>query len=418
VTPRLACLLLLATVATAAAEVQQPIVRLEATPEQVRVGEPLQLRVTVLVPTWFQKPPVFPTFEIANAVTRLPPDSSFPTSERVNNETWSGIVRDYRIYPLSAAAYSLRGLTMKVTYANPGGDPRVVDVDLPEVGFRGVVPEGAETLDPYIAGSSLTLEREIEGATDDLKAGDAVVVRYVVQLDGLPAMFLPPMIEAPAAPGLAAYLDEPDVSDGEVARRSEQLTLVFDAGGTFEVPGVSLDWWNTAAERIETTSVPPLALTVAGPPPAGAEPESGPMARFRLLGIVVAMLVVFALLLKAVPIARRKIEARAERRRQTEAYAFGAFRKAAASGDEHAAYDALLAWLYRIDPGADARRFAQRFGDEALVSSVDKLTRALFGNGGEMPDLRSLSRSFGSARRRYLAAIAPSTGRALPELNP
>ena len=96
---------------------------------------------------------------------------------------------------------------------------------------------------------------------------------------------------------LAAYLDEPDVSDGEVGRRSEQLTLVFDAGGTFEVPGVSLDWWNTAAERIETASVPPLTLTVAGPPPAGAEPESGPMARFRLLGILVAMLVVFALLL-------------------------------------------------------------------------------------------------------------------------
>ena len=109
---RLASLLLVCMATTAAAQVQQPVVRLEATPEQVRVGEPVQLRVTVLVPTWFAKPPVFPTFELANAVTRLPPDSSYPTSESINNETWSGIVRNYRIYPLSAAAYSLRGLNM------------------------------------------------------------------------------------------------------------------------------------------------------------------------------------------------------------------------------------------------------------------------------------------------------------------
>jgi len=415
---RLASLLLLATVATAAAEVQQPIVRLEATPEQVRVGEPLQLRVTVLVPTWFQKPPVFPTFELASAVTRLPPDSSFPTSERVNNETWSGIVRDYRIYPLSAAAYSLRGLTLTVTYANPGGEPLVAEVDLPEVGFRGVVPEGASTLDPYIAGSSLTLEREIEGATDGLQAGDAVVVRYVAQLDGLPAMFLPPMIDAPSAPGLAAYLDEPDVSDGEVARRSEQLTLVFDAGGTFEVPGVSLDWWDTAAERIETASVPPLTLTVAGPPPAEVRQESEPLARFRLPGIVFGILAAIAVLLKVVPIARRSFRERAERRRQTEAHAFGEFRKTAASGDAHAAYDAFLAWLHRIEPGSEARHFAQCFGDEELVSGVDQLTRALFADGNEMPGLRSFARSVGSARRRYLAAQAPPAGNALPELNP
>lgn len=415
---RLASLLLLATVATAAAEAQQPIVRLEATPEQVRVGEPLQLRVTVLVPTWFQKPPVFPNFELANAVTRLPPDSSFPTSERIDNETWSGIVRDYRIYPLSAAAYSLRGLTMTVAYANPGGEPLVAEVDLPEAGFRGVVPEGAATLDPYIAGRSLTLEREIERATDGLQAGDAVVIRYIAELEGLPAMFLPPMIEAPASPGLAAYLEEPDVSDGDVARRSEQLTLVFDAGGTFEVPGVSLDWWNTATERIETASVPPLRLAVAGPPPAEAEPESQAVAGFRLLGLVVGSLAVIALLLKVVPIARRRFKVRGERRRQTEAYAFGEFRRAATSDDAHATYDALLRWLHRIEPGSDARRFAHRFGDEALVASVDQLTRALFGDGGEVPDLRSLARAVGSARRRYLAAIANPGGHALPELNP
>ena len=35
-----------------------------------------------------------------------------------------------------------------------------------------------------------------------------------------------------------------------------------------------------------------------------------------------------------------------------------------------------MTWLYRLEPGAEARRFAQRFGDERLVSAL-RLHRGL-----------------------------------------
>ena len=172
-----------------------PIVRVAVEPTVTPVGEPLDLTVTVLVPTWFPGPPVYPSFELANAVTRLPPDSSYPTSERVGGETWSGIVRTYRVYPLLGATYRLSGQTMRVTYADPDTrQPVTQDVAVPEIEFRGEVPAGAASLDPYLAGRELTLTREVEGELDSVEVGDAIALHTVLELDGLPSIFLPPLV--------------------------------------------------------------------------------------------------------------------------------------------------------------------------------------------------------------------------------
>ena len=52
-----------------------PVVRVQVKPESVIVGEAAELTVTVLVPTWFTRPVIYPQFELANAMTRLPSDS-------------------------------------------------------------------------------------------------------------------------------------------------------------------------------------------------------------------------------------------------------------------------------------------------------------------------------------------------------
>lgn len=162
----------------------QPVVRAKVTPESVVVGEAAELTITVLVPTWFTRPPVYPSFELANAMTRLPADSSYPIRERVGNESWSGIVRTYEINPMLGATYRLAGQTINVTFANPGSDPVSVEAEVPEIVLRGAVPQGAESLDPYIAGRDLSLSLEVEGELDELEAGDAIVLTYRAELDG------------------------------------------------------------------------------------------------------------------------------------------------------------------------------------------------------------------------------------------
>jgi hypothetical protein len=397
----------------------QPVVRAQVSPESVIVGEAAELTVTVLVPTWFTRPPVYPPFELANAMTRLPADSSYPIRERVGNESWSGIVRTYEIYPLLGATYRMAGQTITVTFANPGSDPVSVKAEVPEIVLRAAVPQGAESLDPFIAGRNLSLSMEVEGELDELVAGDAIVLTYRAELDGLPAMFLPPLAPDLEFDGVSAYRDLADVQDGDTATRAEKVTLVFDAGGEFSIPGIELDFWNTESRSIETAAADGVVVSVHGQPAAPAVGEESGKTPWRSIAwIAPAATGMLLVLWRGLPVLARRYRVAAERRRQMESYAFRQLTAALGSGDSAAAYHALLRWVGRLEPGMDARTFAARYGDESLSETMTSRSAGLYGVAGNAPDLGQVRRQLKIARNRYLAADAVSNTHKLPPLNP
>ena len=197
----------------------RPLVRVEINPETVTVGQAATLRVTVLVPTWFTKPPVFPSFELPNTVTRLPPDSSFSTNQRFGRETWSGIVRDYLVYPQVSARFELTGGIVRVTYADPETRrPVTEDVAVPPVTYAGTIPAGAASLDPFLPAAALTLEQSLEGGSGQLTAGDAMIRTVTARVEGLPSLFLPRLVHDPNAEGITAYPKEPVTEDVQAGR--------------------------------------------------------------------------------------------------------------------------------------------------------------------------------------------------------
>jgi hypothetical protein len=416
---RTLALLIFLLAGSAAQAQQQPVVRVQVSPESVGVGEAAELTVTVLVPTWFTRPPVYPTFELANAITRLPADSSFSMRERVGNESWSGIVRTYEIYPLLGARYRIAGQSMTVTFANPGSAPTSVEVNVPEVTLRGVVPQGAESLEPYVAGRKLTLALEVEGQLDELEAGDAIVLTYRAELDGLPAIFLPPLAPALDYEGVSTYRDLPDVQDGAVASRSERVTLVFDAGGEFRIPGFELRFWNTETRSIETAVADGLVISVQGSPVASiiADGQVG-TAWERLAAGAVVLVLLLTILWRVLPALLRRHRENAERRRQSEAYAFGQLAKALGSGNGRAAYHALVIWLERLEPRMGVSMFATRFGNAELVGALTALSAAVYRDTEVVADFRRLTRGLATARKRCLEQRGTTAALALPPLNP
>lgn len=416
---RYAVISIIALAWNAAIAQETPIVRLTVSPESVAVGEAAQMQVTVLVPTWFPEPPVYPSFELSNAVTQLPPDSSYPTNERVGRETWSGIVRNYRVYPLLSATYRLGGDTMRVTYANPGSEPTTIEVAVPEATLEASVPSGAEGLDPYIAGRRLVLTRELDGDLESLEAGDAVVVRTVAELDGLPAMFLPPLSPELAFEGVSTYADEPVVEDGDLARRIEKVTLVFDAGGEFTLPSIELRWWDMGSRAIATAAVPEQSISVSGPPITPPERARRDDVDWRVLAArLAAMLVVLFLAWHLLRRLRQRAREIAAAQRESEAFAFGTLLKACKHGEAKTTSRALADWLKRVDRRLDAREFARRYGDEDLSRELSALSAHLYGDSDQSVSLSALARSLKAARGRYQARPAAVSVSALPSLNP
>jgi hypothetical protein len=404
---------------TAALAQGQPIVRAEVKPETVNVGESAELTITVLVPTWFTRPSTYPSFELANAITRLPADSSYNIRERIGNESWSGIVRTYEIYPLLGATYRLSGLSVEVTYANPGGDPRTTAVKIPEVAIRGRVPAGAEALDPYIAGQSLSLRLDVNGELDSLEAGGAVVLEYVAELDGLPAIFIPPLAPDLEFDGVSVYADVPDVEDGTPARRSEKLTLVFDAGGEFSIPGREVEYWNTQSKSIEKAVAQGLVIPVMGPPvPIPAGDPSSALRWPRLIAYIAGAIALLVVAWRGAPVLARRYRDAAERRRQTERYAFTQLMSALASRENAAAYHALLHWIERLAPGTTLRSFVSDYGDESLSVEVAALSAGIYSNAATSGDLARIKSKLKKARKNYLERGSGQQVQSLPPLNP
>jgi hypothetical protein len=416
---RYAVISIIALAWNAAIAQETPIVRLTVSPESVAVGEAARMQVTVLVPTWFPEPPVFPSFELSNAVTQLPPDSSYPTSERAGRETWSGIVRNYRVYPLLSATYRLGGDTVRVTYANPGSEPTTVEVAVPEATLKASVPVGAEGLEPYIAGRKLVLTREIDGDLENLEAGDAVVVRTIAELDGLPAMFLPPLSPELAIEGVSTYADEPAVEDGDLARRIEKVTLVFEAGGEFTVPSIELRWWDMGSREIATATVPEQSISVTGPPITRPQRAGDAVVDWRIFAVrSAATLVVLLLAWRLLHRIGRRAREVAAARRESEDFAFASLLKACKTGEANATSRALADWLERVDRHLDSREFARRYGDEDLSRELNSLSAHLYGDADQSVSFAELARGLKAARGRYQARPAAVSVSALPSLNP
>ncbi len=400
---------------------EQPFVRVDVSPQEVSVGEPVRVRVTVLGPSWFPEPPVFPGFEVPNSIVRLPPDSSRATSERIGRATWSGVVRNYQIYPLIGARYRLDGLAIKLTYADPGNPPIALDIDVPPIEFLASVPVGAEKLDPYIAGQALTFTRELDGDPTSLEVGDALVLTYTAELDGLPAIFLPPLVDDVHIDGVSVYVEEAVVEDGRPSRRSEKLTLVFKSGGEVSIPEVSLDWWSTKTKQIETAVIPALSFSVFGPSGFAVQADNGPRENSRSMTIAIVA-VGFMLLLwfsrRSVFAFSQRLRETAAVRRQSEAYAFKQLRKAVHGREPRAVHRALLIWLQCLQPGTEARQFARDCGDGELRRNIDALSAANFSSARKTPDLRGLLRGLAVARRHFQRSPARVDMLNLPPLNP
>lgn len=402
----------------ARAQAREPIVEIDLSPDIVNVGEPVTLRVTVFVPTWFARPPEFPSFEIPNAVVRQPPNLSRPTSRRVDGETWSGVTRSFEIYPLLPAAFRLDSQPVDVAYAQPGSDPLRVKAPTGGIVFSARVPRGAEGLDPYVAGTRLELSREIEGDLDALAVGDALVVTFSAELEGLPALFLPEIFPGFEAPGVSVYPEQPTIEEAGTARRSERVTLIFNAGGSFTLPAVSIDWWDTASGAIHTASLPALSFAVEGPPldSLSEAGQGGPA--WRAWSSVLALMVV---LVVVAPRALRRVIIRARQRRKayeaSEPFAWACADRALARGQSAAAYHALLLWHGRLPGTGSLQQFAECYGSPELARELDTLRRRLYTPSGTAPDHGRLRDGLRQARRQCLATMDCAAA-TLPALNP
>ncbi|MFA3917012.1 hypothetical protein [Ruegeria hyattellae] len=377
-----------------------PMVTAELDATETVIGQPLVLRIKVLVPTWLPQPPEFPPLDLPGLLVRLPERASGPISERVGSDTWSGVQRAYRLYPLQPGRFEIPGQSVRITYANPGGsDPVTEDIALEPIAFNAVVPEPAHNLDPLIVATGFILEAKVEGR-DGLAVGGAVVRTLEATIIGTTPILIPQLAPEAVGDGLRSYPDEPRVTDKEdrgtlSGTRTERTTYLATAEGPAELPEVRFDWYNLETGKVETVEIPRLSLSIA--PGEEAEGRSQPVTWWKAL-VGVAAAAVVALVLRAVwPLLSGWASALKDGWRASEIFATRQVLKAIRSRDLGGSYAALEDWA----------RFHPDGATDDLRSALFQVGRGRYARDNSSSDpqgWKTTRKSFLAARRAALRA--------------
>ncbi|MEM6887421.1 MAG: hypothetical protein AAF636_04695 [Pseudomonadota bacterium] len=392
---------------------ETPIVTVDLAETETILGQPLIVRIKVLVPTFSPSPPEFPTLEAPGLIIRLPERASGPISEQLNGETWSGVQRSYRVYPLRPGAFEIPVQTVRVAYANPGGiEPVAVDLETEAIRFDVTVPAGATDLSPLIIANDFTLTQVLE-VPDKFSVGDAIVRTVEASISGTSPILIPQLIARDDPNALRGYPKDPKVTDSEdrgilSGSRNETVSYLGVAPGDAVLPEISFDWFNLQTGMVETAQVDGARITVA----RAAAPELTNQQRTALLlKIALAIAIACALLYGLYPFLKNTATVLQARWKSSEHYAARQVQAALNTRDLQKTYDKLQRWQQHV-PGVPA---------SALDDALTQIGKQKFGAieaGTTTAAWSALSDQFTALRRTYRAERRRRNAlTALPKMN-
>lgn len=382
-------------------------------------GQTLNLRMTVLVPTFLPRPPAWPNIEAPNLLVRLPEGATSPTSRRIGGETWSGVSRNYRISPMVPGKFVIPPQEIAVTFADPQTSrPIEATLETEPLAFAGVIPEAAAELDPFIAAVALDLTQTIDGDPAAMTPGDAVTRTVTATIRGTSPMFLPALLPETAVDGVAAYPDAPALDETSQrgtlnGTRTEKVTLVAEGGGSGTAPPVALRWYNLDSGTVETAAVEGFDISVDGPPARASAPRNWPVIAATALAGLAALVLGLWLMRRIAPPLNRWLRARRADWQASETRAYAHLRRVVARRDHAALGPALDAWAAAVD-GPDPRRYA------GIVRALSGIGAGRYGRteaGADVSAWHALGAALAQARRMVRARTRAS-GAGLPPLNP
>ncbi|MEM5584723.1 hypothetical protein WNZ15_19835 [Roseibium sp. AS2] len=408
--------------------VPEPIVRTALESDTAIPGQPVIFRVTILVPTWMPTPPLFPDFEIPNVIVRLPSRATTAISESIKGETWSGVTRAYRLYPMIRGPFRIPADTIRITYADPATrQPIETQISTGAFEIRGELPPGGEALDPFLAAKSLSLVRTTEGSPEALNAGDALILTTTVTVSGVSPLFVPPLSSASEIDGLAFYakapvLDETENRGNLTGTRTEVMTVVAENAGSYLIPAMSLSWYDLESGSVETETVAAIDLRVAGVSLADEPGTEDANAWASIATWLAALVLVAVSAVCGYRVFGHKIRDRlvnlASRFKATEHYSYFRFRRALRAQDYSLALRAGLDWKEKAGSGLSETDWT------GFRKSVVDLGQALFDTrhrtGARERTRRwaAVAGEAGSIRRRLRASAKHTSVDNLAPLNP
>lgn len=344
--------------------------------------------------------------DIGNTFVKPLEQRSF--QRRVAGRLWQVTELRYAIFPEQSGSFEIPSMSFSGREILPGRSllgarlGRRIAIDTNPINITVKPVPDSFPGEVWLPAKQLTLNESWSTAPDQLSVGDSTTRVLQIEALGLQSSQLPPITSTDSSNALAGirfYPDQETLDDKEIGTdiagtRLQSEALVTTTAGDWQLPELSIPWWNTETDTLEYARLDRRTLKVSAPLTAQvaqpSQPEIAPSSSTRhtlLWPLIAALGWLLAVLLggllwqtkrSQVTVATPAKNASADPTRLTGALV--ALRLACQQNDPTAARRALINWskLHYCFDHKPSVQMIKTISSPALHSAIEDLERALF----------------------------------------
>ncbi len=430
----LVCIILLLPVQ---AHAEDPvIVRTAITPDSnIWVGQQVVLQLDILALDGWADSRRLPEFDVSGAYLLRVETQGTRLSETISGGSYSGQRHEWLLFPQRGGEFNIPPTEIEAVVKTFGAETGNQHVSLKTVAldFAVDVPPGAEQIEGVISTTELKATQNWEPDQFTLRAGDGIKRTISFRAANVSGMAFTPLKHETVA-NLAIYPGEPDVADEinrgtlDYGKRVETFTYVPAKAGEYQIPDITISWWNIKRHKLHTQKLEGATLTVTKALKESGSGDAVSIDAGRNLNWTYLLLLSIALIALLFLWKRRLYPAWKRHqtvRENSEPAWFKRFTKTSRKEELDETMAALMQWLDQLqlaEHPARLRHFMQEFGDEPGRRQTQNFIAAFSENNDDDWNAGELITAIEAARSNYLgrlqAGVGHSHNRCLQPLNP
>jgi hypothetical protein len=351
------------------------------------------------------------------------------TSVVKDGQTYAGVELIYNVFPYSEKDIVFPSLDIAVETA-PEGDYKGVRrvVKSPEKPIRVKPVPAGFSQDEWLVTTRLSLSNNWLGDLQHVKVGDVLVRRITIDAQNTVSELIPP-VRWDSVQGASLYRARSSVENNKTrtsfsASRRETMRFLFEKEGEVTIPEMVFSWYDPVQKQLFKRTLKEINIEVQPNPDLGvlasirdslrlaqAEAmqefkEDEPIriwgltpGRFAVVVILAVLFVYFLIVFTRRLL--RFLKIRREQYRNSEAYYFQEFKKAAGRKNLSTMMQALYRWIDELKlPEPSIASFTMKYGSKELQKEARMITAHV-----NMPQsgLKLQLKEWHKARKKYRA---------------
>lgn len=380
------------SVSSESSEEKPALIQIQTQTDQVVYrGGKASFYVELLSPTLFTGTPRFEVPDPNSALVYKVQGRPVLATTSIKGHSYSSQLHEFWVFPQKSGEITIPTITATFNTTSSHNDKAQTHQLTTSPFTLTVQPVPAiDETQTILSTSDFEVKQSWKPQPSDALVGDAFTRTVTMRAENMAGMFLPET-KKEAVSGISMYPQPAVIKDynerGETTgERIEVTTYLFEKDGTYSIPDIHINWWNTNTKKVEEIILPGISVNIStgamqrgdSSPGSSLRPADFDFKPLFLVGfITICLLILFRRYTVRI---RHTIGNQKQRYLQSETAYFMALKKACNSNNATEAYNRLYWWIQKRHPAdlTTVTGFTEAAKQPELSVEVNALNDRLF----------------------------------------